>query len=166
MSNQTSELRAILHRAEQLACIAYDWELGRNGKVEIDGKWTSCCDLRHEFRLAKETLARPTAEPVDVQADESAKELAEAQKYNDTDKPLSEVVAAISDAVLLVMPDAESCSGGTIIERVETAVKCATDLQAKLEAAHKQNCALIDALRPFMKDGEIGSALLEGECLK
>ncbi len=45
-------LEGALKRAEQLAEIAYDWDLGDDGKVSIDGQWTSCADLRTEFKEA------------------------------------------------------------------------------------------------------------------
>lgn len=39
----------VLKRAKQLASIAYDWDLGTDGKVEIDGQWVSCSELKEEF---------------------------------------------------------------------------------------------------------------------
>ena len=47
-----TELVEALRRAEQLAEIADDWNLGDDGKVEIDGEWVSCWDLRKEFSAA------------------------------------------------------------------------------------------------------------------
>ena len=41
-----------LDRAVQLAGIASDWDLGTDGKVEIDGEWVSCWSLRQEFAAA------------------------------------------------------------------------------------------------------------------
>lgn len=42
-------IRRALSRAEQLASIAYDWDLGTDGKVEIDGAWIGTTELRSEF---------------------------------------------------------------------------------------------------------------------
>jgi hypothetical protein len=50
-------LLAALKRAEQLAQIASDWDLGTDGKVEIDGEWVPCLRLRDEFHTA---IARAT----------------------------------------------------------------------------------------------------------
>ncbi len=43
------KMRAALCRAAQLAEIAADWNLGSDGKVEIDGEWIECRDLEKEF---------------------------------------------------------------------------------------------------------------------
>jgi hypothetical protein len=42
-------LRKTLARASKLASIAYDWDLGTDGQVEIDDEWVSCADLHQEF---------------------------------------------------------------------------------------------------------------------
>ena len=53
MSDQQKELALkALRRAEQLASIAYDWNLGDNGRVEIDDKMVSCASLGKEFTRA------------------------------------------------------------------------------------------------------------------
>lgn len=46
------ELLAVARRAEQLAQIAWDWDLGTDGEVEIDGEWVSTLALRNEFAAA------------------------------------------------------------------------------------------------------------------
>ncbi len=50
--SERKELIEALRRASKLASIAYDWDLGQNGKVEIDGEWISCAALAQEFRAA------------------------------------------------------------------------------------------------------------------
>jgi len=44
------KLLEALHKAEVLAGIASDWDLGTDGKVEIDGEWVGCYELQKEFR--------------------------------------------------------------------------------------------------------------------
>lgn len=44
------DLHELLRIAEQLADIADSWDLGTDGKVEIDGEWVSCSELRQRFR--------------------------------------------------------------------------------------------------------------------
>lgn len=46
------KMKLALKRAAQLAEIAADWNLGSDGKVEIDGEWIDCRDLEKEFSLA------------------------------------------------------------------------------------------------------------------
>ncbi len=41
-----------LKRAEKLADIAYERNLGNDGKVEIDGEWVGCMDLKLDFQEA------------------------------------------------------------------------------------------------------------------
>jgi hypothetical protein len=57
LKEQNRELLKALKRASQLASIAYDWDLGTDGKVEIDGEWVSCSDLRQEFDKAIDKAA-------------------------------------------------------------------------------------------------------------
>lgn len=57
----TAELLKVLDRAMQLAQIAWDWDLGSDGKVEIDDEWVSTYALRDEFETA---IARVKAEGV------------------------------------------------------------------------------------------------------
>ena len=51
-NERIARLEAALERAVQLAGIASDWDLGDNGRVEIDGKWISCYELKAEFKAA------------------------------------------------------------------------------------------------------------------
>lgn len=50
LERQLAECQRSLGKAEQLAGIAWDWNLGDNGMVEIDGKWVNLLDLQNEFR--------------------------------------------------------------------------------------------------------------------
>lgn len=49
---EIAHLKALLLKASKLASIASDWNLGDDGKVEIDGKWVSCSSLSSEFKKA------------------------------------------------------------------------------------------------------------------
>lgn len=50
LERKLSVARAALEKAAELASIAYDWDLGTDGRVEIDGQWISCAQLNTEFQ--------------------------------------------------------------------------------------------------------------------
>lgn len=71
----------------------------------------------------------------------SQKELDEANEFNDSDLPLSEVMKEIHDLVFDFKPDMDSDSAGIITDRVAAAVYCGRQAgiaESKLAAAQKE----------------------------
>lgn len=79
---------------------------------------------------------------------ELEEELAEANEHNDSELPLSEVMKRISEAVMDFQPDLESCSAGTLPERVETAAACGRGEFARC----KQLEALLEDVSSIVKN--------------
>lgn len=83
----------------------------------------AACDISHcPLWCISIPLAQWNTRPREKELEQ---ELNDANKLNDTGKPLDEVMAEISDAVMDFQPDIDSASAGTLVERVETAAELA-----------------------------------------
>lgn len=108
-----------------------------------DGVWPDNVQLRQLADAGREALdcgSTKAASELDALQKENA-ELKAANDYNDTDKPLDEVMGAISDAVMDFRPDSESDNAGTIVERVKAAVELAKEvnvLRVQLEVSSSE----------------------------
>lgn len=56
------ELLASLRKAADLAEIAYSWDLGEGGRIEISGGWVNLTDLKDEFEAA---IAKAEGKPTE-----------------------------------------------------------------------------------------------------